>query len=239
MNEFHGVRAAKPEDVPQIFKLLLPMHEENGLCLLDPPKAYQSIMDLLDPYHGVVGVIDGDDGIEGSVGMILTSWYYSRDMHFTEMWNFVRPDKRKSTHAKKLIEFAKWCADTLGIPLYMGIVSTDRVEAKQRLYRRQLTPIGATFIHGSPSLKGEQLFAIAEKNKETDKLLDGYHSAIKRLMVSKDKPKNKRQREEMVVAMNGLETAYNRAKAVLEGQPHEGLNGGNSQEQHINTVIEA
>lgn len=240
MSEFHGVRIAKPEDVPQIFQFLLPLHEENGLCKIDYPKTYQTVMDLVDPEHGVIGIIDGPQGIEGSVGLFMTSNYYSRDMHLSEMWNYVRPDCRKTTHAKRLIEFAKWCADSLGVTLYMGIVSVDRLDAKQRLYRRQLTPIGVTFIHGMPSLKGEQLSAMADRNREAYKLLEGYHNAVKIIKMLEGKPKNKIWREKMDGAKTALDNAYNKARAVLEDQPRElGLLNVSDEAKHEHAKLTA
>lgn len=142
-----NVRLARPDEGDVLYALLMGLHEENGQAPLDPVKTRVEIENMLDPKIGIIGVIDGPDGLEGAVGMILTSWWYTSRPHLSEVFNYVRPDRRKSTHAKHLIEFAKWCADDLGIRLYMGIVTTERTEAKERLYRRQLAHIGGYFMH--------------------------------------------------------------------------------------------
>ena len=62
--------------------------------------------------------------------------------------------KRKSQHAKDLINFSKWVAEQFGMPLLMGILSNDRTEAKIRLYQRHIHHCGALFIHNLPLNKG-------------------------------------------------------------------------------------
>ena len=98
---------------------------------------------------GVIGVIDGKNGAEATVGMVLSQWWYSSSWHMEEVWNFVHPDHRHSGHAKHLISFAKWTADKLSVPLIMGILTRDRVAAKIRLYQREIPQVGALFLHGA------------------------------------------------------------------------------------------
>ena len=65
---------------------------------------------------------------------------------------FVHPDFRsaKGGRAKKLCEFSKSVSDELGIPLIIGVVSTDRTRGKVRLYERVFgEPAGAFFLYGA------------------------------------------------------------------------------------------
>ena len=46
-------------------------------------------------------------------------------------------------------------SDQLGIPLLTGVISMDRMEAKCRLYKRKLTPVGQFFMHMPPGSEWE------------------------------------------------------------------------------------
>ena len=181
MNEFQGVRIARPDEADAIYQLLLELHSENGLYKLDPAKARQTIVDLLDPAWGLVGVIDGQHGLEGSIGLFRAAWYYTSDPHLTEMWNFVRAECRRSEHAKRLIQFAIWSADCLKIPLHIGIVTTTRAEAKQRLYRRMLTQVGGYFMHGATPRLAEELSMNSARDVEQERALEEVFGAAKRV----------------------------------------------------------
>ncbi|MDE2101789.1 MAG: hypothetical protein KGL39_31370, partial [Patescibacteria group bacterium] len=62
--------------------------------------------------------------------------------------NYVRPEFRRTSNARDLIEFGKHCAKELGIPLVIGVVSNERTRAKMELYRRRLgDPVGGYFMY--------------------------------------------------------------------------------------------
>lgn len=150
-----NVRLARPDEGDAIYQLLLGLYDENGTFSIDPVKTRLRIEEMLDPAHGVVGIIEGPGGPEATVGLVINSHWYSSDPVLAELWNYVLPDHRRSTHAKSLIEFGKWASDSLGIPLLMDILSTTRTAAKERLYRRQLEHVGSYFMHGRKSTKAE------------------------------------------------------------------------------------
>ena len=81
------------------------------------------------------------------IGIQLDQPWYSSDWMLVELFNFVHPAHRRSTHAKSLIGHAKGYADQLGIPLVIGIISNHRTEAKVRLYRRMLPKAGEFFTY--------------------------------------------------------------------------------------------
>jgi hypothetical protein len=67
---------------------------------------------------------------------------------------FVHPDFRaaKCGRAAKLCDFAKQARAQLSLPLFIGILSTDKTEAKVRLYQRKFgAPSGAYWIIGAES----------------------------------------------------------------------------------------
>lgn len=148
---------ADPADEDRLFEFLLLLYGENAMFPIAESKVRDAIRHATERRGGVIGIIDGADGrIEASVGLALEDWWYTRAVSLNEKWNFVREDCRRTSHAKQMIEFSKRCADELGVPLFMGIVSTHRTEAKVRLYRRMLPYVGAFFMHGSkPPIREE------------------------------------------------------------------------------------
>lgn len=101
-----------------------------------------------DRKGGVIGVIGDPGNIEALIFLLISSFWYSSAWHLEELFSYVRPQFRKSTHAKALVEWAKRASDEIGIPLVIGIISNTRTEAKVRLYRRQLKdPAGAFFVY--------------------------------------------------------------------------------------------
>jgi GNAT superfamily N-acetyltransferase len=103
----------------------------------------------LNKDNAIVGVIGPSDNIKAIIYLCVDQVYYSEEVQLVEMWNFVRKDCRKSDYAKRMIQFAKKCADDVGCDLTIGIISDERLEAKERLYAR-LLPKGGTFFiyHG-------------------------------------------------------------------------------------------
>jgi len=151
--QFDGVRVAGTKDHDSIYGILMELHKENAMFSVSEKKVHALIDRALCPLPnenqpGIIGIIDGATGIEGSVGIYATTTEYSDDIHLCDVWNFVRPQYRNSTHAKRMMEFSKWCAIKLGVPLIMGVLSTTRTEAKIRLYRRQFPYVGGFFAWG-------------------------------------------------------------------------------------------
>lgn len=146
---FDEIRLAQPEDEDALFQFVKLMHAENGLFPLSETQARIMIRHATDRRGGVIAIIDGPDGsIEASMCAVVEPHWYTVAMSLNERWNFVRQDCRKTSHARRLIEFAKAVGNELGIPVFMGVLSTHRTEAKVRLYRRQLEPVGGFFAHG-------------------------------------------------------------------------------------------
>ena len=153
-----NVRIATPNDEQELFKLLTEkLYYENGAFSVSPQKVVESIQHATRGQGGIIGIIDGDGEIAGSIGMRLGNFWYSDDWHIEELWNFVGEDYRRSEYAKNLIQFGKWAAETMKLVLNIDIISTHRTEAKVSLYSRQLTPVGCFFMHNLEVAKGPAL----------------------------------------------------------------------------------
>jgi N-acetylglutamate synthase-like GNAT family acetyltransferase len=141
------IRLATREDEPQLLELLRLMHAEGGLVPLDENRAREQFARAFNRQGGIIGVIGASGNIEAAIFLLITQHWYARDHHLEELFCFVRPDRRHSSHAKTLITFAKDCAEKVGLPLLIGISTGVRMAAKVRMYRRILgPPAGAYFI---------------------------------------------------------------------------------------------
>jgi len=153
MSEDFGVRIGTPEDVHPMMDLALQACEENGFVDPNPQKLLAEIWPALNLDHGLVGIIqDGGGELEGAILLRVGPMWYSDANVLEERAIFIHPDYRsaKGGRARRLCEFSKKTADTLGIPLMIGVLSNHRTEAKVRLYERQFgKPSGAFFLYNA------------------------------------------------------------------------------------------
>lgn len=142
------VRIATRDDTPELINLLHMMHAESGLMPLDEQCAAEFFERAFSKKGGIIGVIGDSGDIRAAMYLLLTRFWYTREHHLEECFNFVRHDMRKTDYARKLLAFAKECSDTIKIPLVIGVLTNQRMEGKVRLYRRSLgIPAGAFFVY--------------------------------------------------------------------------------------------
>ena len=142
------VRTAGPQDAEAVMALCERLHAENGLFVMSPEKVAAKVLGILrKDIPGIVGIIGTPEHLEGIIILEVASMWYTDEQHLEELINYVPPEHRKTAHAKSLIEFAKVCGDETGLPLLIGVQSTERMEAKVRLYRRQLPKLGEFFMY--------------------------------------------------------------------------------------------
>lgn len=224
-DKFHGVSFASPDDAPEVYRLMIALHDENGIFSLSEEKSMWMCANLFQPGHGIVGVIRGEKEIEGAVALEKAQQDYSTDIYLLERFNHVRPEYRRSDHAKRLIEFAKACATDLGIPLLMGIVSTQRVEAKMRLYRRLLIPIGGSFMWGNLPRLAPDIQAAAGREDEDDDLLADYKKAVEQVLRA-EKVHGKGKYLTRDEAMTKLRAVHDRARNNSPANGHDKTHAG-------------
>jgi GNAT superfamily N-acetyltransferase len=146
------VRIATRADEGEIMLLLHLMHGECGMLSLDEDCARETFNLSFDRKGGIIGVIGEPKNIKAMICLLITRFWYTKENHLEELFNYVRPDARESDHAKTLIAFAKECAEKIGIPLVIGVLTNKQMAPKVRLYRRILgTPAGAFFVHNRPA----------------------------------------------------------------------------------------
>lgn len=148
MTEASKVRVATPGDEEGLMALCRLLHAENGLFPMDEDLVREMLWRAFDRQGGTIGVIGPRDALQGMIAIMISRFWYSKQPYLEELFNFVHPEHRRSAHAKALIAFSRRCADEIGIPLLIGVVSNLRTEAKVKLYERQLgKPAGAFFLY--------------------------------------------------------------------------------------------
>ncbi len=152
MSEF-DLRIATPDDLPKIMDLAREICEENGFLRANLALLASEFWPALNMDHGICAVI-GKPGseIEGLVLLRVGTLWYSDEIVLEEKVLCVGSKYRaaKGGRARALCEFSKKSADSLGLPLLIGILSHGRQAAKVRLYTRQFgEPAGAFFLYGA------------------------------------------------------------------------------------------
>lgn len=145
------VRLGIPADMPQIMELAVEAAKENGFLDATVELLARAVWGPLNQDHGLVGCIGAPGArIEGMVVLNVGKIFYSNIDCLEERTVFVHPEFRaaKGGRAKKLVEFSKSAADSLELPLLIGILSNERTQGKVKLYERMLgPPAGAYWIY--------------------------------------------------------------------------------------------
>lgn len=150
------IRKATPLDAPEIWRLFLQTHRENGIFPLAPQKVTHFLDRAIHPERipsydtgprAQIGVVGPQGRLEAIVFILISSFWYSEELHLEELLVYVDPEHRKSRHAQACIGWMKALSDQLQIPLITGIISKERTASKIRLYDRQLPRIGAFYMY--------------------------------------------------------------------------------------------
>jgi hypothetical protein len=151
----NDIRIADTDDFQELFRVCCLLHRENGQHEFSEPRSSAFIWRGCNKDNAVIGVIGPSDNIKAIIYLEVQQIYYSDEIQLGEAFAFVRADCRKTDFAKKLVRFAKKCAEESGVCLMIGIISDHKLEAKRRLYEREL-PLGGYFYNYRPKSKSEQ-----------------------------------------------------------------------------------
>ena len=152
-----AVKVANMSHLDQVMSLAMLSLKETDIFEVNEQKVYKTVYSALSKQSGICGIAMGDDGsAQGFVLLDISETWYSTYKVLIEREVFVHPDFRgsKGGRARSLCEFAKKIADSLSIPLYVGLESKDKAEAKVRLYERQFgKSTGSFFLYGADHSK--------------------------------------------------------------------------------------
>lgn len=147
------VWVGNPEDVHDIMDLAMQACDENGFVEPNPTRLLAEIWPALNREKGIVGIVGvPGERPQGAILLRIGNIWYSDQEILEERAVFIHPDFRsaKGGRARKLCDFSKKVADELGMPLSIGVLSSDRTEGKIRMYERIFgKPSGAYFLYGT------------------------------------------------------------------------------------------
>ena len=151
------IRVGTPDDIHDMMDIAMNASEENGFIKASQDRMLQELWSALNQHYGLMGII-GNPGqrAEGAVLLRVGQMWYSDSPVLEEKAIFIRPEFRmaKGGRARRLCEFSKQVADTLAMPLIIGVLSNHRTEGKVKLYERQFgKPSGAFFLYGASTVK--------------------------------------------------------------------------------------
>lgn len=168
------VRFATERDETKIFAMLVDLHRNSPVGKIipyDPGKIMEAIQLATQAKGGIIGLVENDAGeIEASVGLLLTTWWWSQAPCLTMKWLYVRPRARGFGYYRDLFAFVEDVrakleqgsaagarADGLPpLPLLAelshdsALDSVEMVEKKDRLFARFARRVGSIFVTGLP-----------------------------------------------------------------------------------------
>jgi hypothetical protein len=156
------IRLATTEDMAEVMRLAVTACEENGFLNASTEALAKEIWPALAMDHGLCPVIGPPSGeIQGLALLRIGSmWYAPQTTVLEEKAIFVYPKYRaaKGGRAALLCEYTKKVADTLAIPLIIGVLSNTRTIAKVKMYTRIFgEPAGAFFLYGARATPGHEV----------------------------------------------------------------------------------
>src|ERR1035437_7334498 len=107
----NAIRIATPDDYQEIFRICCLLHAENGQHKFSDEKSKDVIWRGVNQINSIVGIIGPSDNVKAIIYLEINPVYYSDDYQLLELWNYVRPDCRRTDYAKRMIQFAKKCSD--------------------------------------------------------------------------------------------------------------------------------
>lgn len=154
------VRLAEVRDEAAIFEILtIGLANDNSFGVSHDAARIKAQIQLgTRRQGGIIGLIEDDGKIVGTVGVFMQSYWYSATTFLAELWLFVDPAYRGRGYDDQLFRFLHWYQETMStalghsITLVSSVSSPRRLEAKERLWRMRLgataKKVGAIFSIG-------------------------------------------------------------------------------------------
>lgn len=167
MHKPDTVRLANPDDIEQLYWHLMHTYQADagwGMgWSVSPKKVLAHVQECCAQQNGVAGIIDGINGIIGSIGIEVYNPWYSSDDYLMQAWMVVVPEHRFiKQHWSDLFDFGEWYKAEMEaragheLVLESAVSSFARLPAKLRLYRRRAgQQVGGVFWSGGVAEKSQ------------------------------------------------------------------------------------
>jgi|TARA_B100000900_G_C20377371_1_gene633001 purine-nucleoside phosphorylase len=142
------IRRAGILDISAIAALLLEMHNGTDIptSKINSEKMISKISEAI--HKGVCFISLNDENvIEGSIGGLVASDWWSEEKHLGDLWFYVTPEARKSNAAFELVREFKKVGQKVNIPVRLGHVFSKDLERKDKFFQRLgLQKAGSVFL---------------------------------------------------------------------------------------------
>lgn len=125
-------RRATIDDFPEVMRLLVRFHGENGLVPLSHEKVTRRVGMLLAT--GSLFVAEVGTGLAGILGIVENEWWYGDGSYLTDRFFYVEPEFRAMNVGEALMAEAK--AESIrrgGIPLLITVLNPARAKKRGRI----------------------------------------------------------------------------------------------------------
>jgi GNAT superfamily N-acetyltransferase len=139
------IRPATLADMDALIALGRQMHAEGTFrhVVLDEDKVRATFERLIAEHF--LAVNDGPEGIDGGLAGMLTEFWFSRERLACDLAFFVRPSRRGSIAAVRLVQaFVAWAQEQGAAEVSISQSSGVRIEETNRL----LTGMGFAYVGG-------------------------------------------------------------------------------------------
>ena len=141
------VRKAGWSDDAEIRAMMWDGYLEHEFFQPSEARIQEMCRKAFDRDGAIIGAIGPVGAVESIIYLAITQFEYTDEWCLCEVHNYVRPEFRRTSNAKDMIDFGKRCSEELGLRLVIGVVSNERTKAKMELYRRRLgEPAGGYFV---------------------------------------------------------------------------------------------
>lgn len=139
------VEIADKNDTGGIVALLKEFAKEGAVTPVNWNKVAQAVEDIID--DGICILLRDGRKVIGSAGLIEAELWYSDETVIGDKWFYIHPDYRSAENFEALKEACKSVAQDKGMLLILSISSEHRTEAKIRLFSKDMTLFGASFLY--------------------------------------------------------------------------------------------
>ncbi len=153
-----GVIVAERRHERAMFDLVqMDLQENARIAPISNVKVAQLVLSATRQHGGIGAVIENEQGAPVAVQLMsLEKWWWSEQRFLYKVVDFVHPDYRRSTHAARLVQYAKWATDyfseKFGHQIYLlsGTLGPKETKSKARFYCRHITQIGVACLYPYP-----------------------------------------------------------------------------------------
>lgn len=141
------IRKATVFDISQILLLLNNMHKETTITVppIDSYKITNKVNQVL--HEGIVLLATQENKLQGSIGGVIASDWWSNEKYLADIWFYVYPDARKSNVAKSLISDFIQIGKNTKMKVRLGHIFSGDLDRKDKFYERLgLVKAGSTYV---------------------------------------------------------------------------------------------